>query len=270
MPALNAVIALRRYLQANPGIPAEEAASTLVALDVDNAGLDITTGLELHATLVGDFEPASPKQALRSMLAELAELHKPLWTKFAMHGRERVRVALNPYEDQCLRSAGLFDAPPDAEIIEWWDVIAQAARSDLNDHLLVQGREAERLSLVHERERLKNLGISAEPRWVSIDDNSAGYDIHSYDLGTTEPIARLIEVKSTASGPPRLILSRSEWDRLEKFGSSAVFHVWAMETKMLTEFTIAEIAAHIPADKGAGKWLQAEIVMNPSVASNLA
>ena len=263
MPALNAVIALRRYLRSNPGVPAKEAAATLIALDVDNAGLDIDTGLELHATLIDNFDPASPKQALRTILAQLAEGHRPLWTKFAMQGRERVRVALNSHEDQCLRSAGLFESPPDADVVDWWDIIAQAARGDLNDRLLAQGRDAERLSLDHERARLKSLGISAEPKWVAIEDNSAGYDIHSYDFGPTEPVARLIEVKSTASGPPRLILSRPEWDRLEKFGARAVVHVWVMETKTLSEFTIAEVAAHIPADKGTGKWLHVEIVIEP-------
>jgi len=53
----------------------------------------------------------------------------------------------------------------------------------------------------YETKRLSELGISSSPRWISLDDNSAGYDVYSYDKGPIEPIAKLIEVKSTTRQP---------------------------------------------------------------------
>lgn len=123
----------------------------------------------------------------------------------------------------------------------------------------MQDREAERLSITHEEKRLAELGIPRTPRWVAIDDTGAGYDILSYDLGRAEPTNRLIEVKSSTQTPPRMILTRGEWQAALRYGEVYCFHVWALPSKILNERTVSKISPHIPMDRGAGTWTTVEI-----------
>jgi len=48
MSALNGVIALRQYMDGNAGVTPNEAAESLVRIDVDFASSDYRTALELH------------------------------------------------------------------------------------------------------------------------------------------------------------------------------------------------------------------------------
>ncbi len=70
-----------------------------------------------------------------------------------------------------------------------------------------QTREAEVLTLAHERKRLNELGIDKELRWVGLDDCFAGYDVLSYDPGEFAPTNRMIEVKSTTTSPLRFVVT---------------------------------------------------------------
>jgi hypothetical protein len=94
---------------------------------------------------------------------------------------------------------------------------------------------------------------------MSIDDNTAGYDILSYDLGPVDPINRLIEVKSTIASPLRFIVTRNEWDTAVKFGPRYFFHVWDMQSETLYERTTSQIMPHIPTDNAKGRWTHAHV-----------
>ena len=143
----------------------------------------------------------------------------------------------------------------------WWDRVAGQARLAADQIKLARARAAERLSLKHEVARLRQLGINQDPKWISIEDNTAGYDILSYDLGPTEPTNRLIEVKSTVASPLRFFLTRNEWDQACSFGPSYHFHIWDMQANppRLYQRTSTEITPHVPSDNERGRWTNAEI-----------
>ena len=97
------------------------------------------------------------------------------------------------------------------------------------------------------------------PVWVAIDDNTVGYDILSYERHDEGEINRLIEVKTTRAVPPRMILSRNEWETAARFGAAFEFHLWNLNFEKLTIFTVDQIRPHIPTDNGSGKWENLEI-----------
>lgn len=259
MSALNALLALRRYTVMYPDLSVRVAAHSILDFDADSAGCDFEAGIELFERLPEDTFSDDPAEALQRVLANILGWQSPVWARLAPYGRERVKSALNRDEEQCLRSAGLFEEPPGIAVVTWWDRLAQAARATSNDRLLEQGREAERLSLQYEIDRLRSLKLDLLPKWIAIEDNSAGYDIRSYDHGITAPVSRLIEVKSSTRNPPRMILTRNEWETAAKYGDTFVFHIWALPAEKLQERTVADIAAHIPIDQGYGNWSQVEI-----------
>lgn len=176
-------------------------------------------------------------------------------------GRRRVFSQLNGDERQVFRSAGLFGDPPTGDIVDWWDGICLKLRLLREAELLAQGRRAERLSLAFEARRLQGLGIVDDPVWVSIDDNTAGYDIRSWNAGPEVPPARLIEVKSSSANPPVIVISRNEWEQANRYGTSFVFHFWDFkgQNELLYEKSVEEVRPHIPVDAGSGRWRNAEI-----------
>lgn len=268
MSALSAVIAIRQYILAHSDVPAEEAALSVQRVDVDLAANDYEAGLELHALLPPTISFNTPSLDLRVALAALIAHYRPWWVRGFLAGRDRVSEMLSDEEHQCFRSANLFQTPPTADVKQWWDQIAQSVRATINDALLQQGRDAEELSMDFERTRLSSLGITKEPVQISIEDNDAGFDIRSYDLGPVEPVYRLIEVKSSTMTPPRIILTRGEWEAALKYGKSYIFHLWALPEETLTEYTVEEITPHIPIDHGVGTWLRVEIIP-PKKATSL-
>lgn len=137
-------------------------------------------------------------------------------------------------------------------------------RSFTPAHMVSQVRAAELLTLDFERVRLKNLGIDLEPKWISLEDCFAGYDILSYDLGETAPINRMIGVESALTSPLRFTIARSKWRRSQESGPAYLFHVWDMETDppVLYELTAAQLSACIPRDSGEGRWLTVEILLD--------
>ncbi|NKC27772.1 DUF3883 domain-containing protein [Ochrobactrum ciceri] len=149
-----------------------------------------------------------------------------------------------------------MDDPTPHHVVVWWDIVSGYARLRSDQEKMEQGRFAEILTLDHERERLKAMGIDKQPEWPGFDDNYAGYDVLSYDHGHTGIQTRLIEVKSTSVSPLRFILTRNEWNKAEKSSDAYIFHIWDMskDKPALHVRRVADIAPHIPADNGKGKW----------------
>ena len=154
---------------------------------------------------------------------------------------------------QSLRAAGLLAENPNLDVIRWWDEIASIARSEHDKVKMENGRLAESLTMELELARLQALGLSVTPRWISVEDNSAGYDVLSYDLGPHGPTARMIEVKSCSSSTFGFYLSRGEWETALR-SQSYVIHLWKLPTNELTELDSRTVAENIPNDQGAGKW----------------
>lgn len=259
MSAFVAVSGLRRYLRDHPDSSAEQAAQSLRSSDADYAAADFEGGIRLHEQLPETIDFIDPRLGIRDGLTVLINRHLPMWCRFFPYGRQRLAIALTQDELQTFKSAGLFEESPSPPVVEWWDALASKMRALSDDTLNAQGREGEILSLDHERQRLASLGVTVEPRWTAIEDNGAGYDITSYDPTPYGLKNRLIEVKTTKRNPPRMILSRGEWDAAVKYGDAFYIHLWKLPSKELTVLSGDDIRTHIPDDCGNGRWTEIEI-----------
>ena len=113
----------------------------------------------------------------------------------------------------------------------------------------------------HETRRLADLGISNRPQWISLDDNAAGYDVLSYEKGSVEPVAKLIEVKSTGRQPREIFLTRNEWETALERSPHYRFHIWTFPEKHLTELSPADLNRHVPENRGNGVWQVVRITL---------
>lgn len=108
--------------------------------------------------------------------------------------------------------------------------------------------------------RYQTSDITTAPRWVALDDNQAGYDVHSFDPGPVGPIAKLIEVKS-CSEKLEIFLTRNEWETAIERAPNYRFYVWKLPEKHLVELSPADLARHVPSNNGNGLWQVALIAL---------
>jgi len=253
MSALSGLLALRRYGSAHPEISRENAIAALKRVSPDDGCHDYKLALALDEG-TGPTNYNDVPAFLRQVIASFIERNSPWWLRLAPYGRNRVRRALSTNEDQCLEAAGLFATDLAQDVIQWWDRLAQIVRAGQDAAKLSRGRIGERLTITYETERLSRLGISARPRWIALDDNSAGYDVLSFDLGPVEPVAKLIEVKSCSGAFGEIYLTRTEWDTAMERAPNYRFHIWLLPEKNLIELTPGDLEKHIPHDRGNGRW----------------
>jgi Domain of unknown function (DUF3883) len=258
--AFDALRTLREQTALHNDRSLQELSDLLRSTNASVAGLDFSTALVLHDLVPLEAEIEIPHMFYRSCIRAVILDHS-IWSKSITLGRSRFFGQLSRDELLCFRAASLANDPPDREVVVWWDEMAAASRQDLSAKALARARQAEELTLMREISRLTSLGIQRQPKWIAIEDNTAGYDVLSFDLGEYEPKNRLIEVKSTVASPLRFFLTRNEWEKALKYGDSYHFHVWDMspEEPRLYERTAAQIAPHIPKDEERGKWANAEI-----------
>ncbi len=197
----------------------------------------------------------------RECIAAIILRRRPIWAKVITLGRQRFATRIARDEHQCFREAGLLVTPATPDVIKWWDTIAAAVRSAITQANVEQARRAEGLTIEHEKRRLCALGIDDEPKWIALDDNTAGYDVLSYDPGAAGLVNRLIEVKSTVLSPLRFELTRNEWDQAARLSARYHFHIWnlAANPPQLFERTVADIRPNVPEDKGRGRWIKVQI-----------
>lgn len=159
------------------------------------------------------------------------------------------------------RQAGLLEEPPDDDTVDWWAGLSGAIRQQADKQRNDRARAAERLSLQHETERLRGLGVDVRPRWMAVEDNTVGYDILSYEVGQYGLINKLIEVKSTIASPLRFYVTRNEWESALRYGEAFWFQIWDMNRTppVLYVRSVADVAPHIPADNKKGKWQNAQV-----------
>ena len=225
-------------------------------LDAGTAALDLDAGVELDAVVRSTAILTVSHSFYRYCIFDIINAVDVPWARTIKLGRARLLTLLSRDEHQCFREARLLDDPPDDDLVGWWDELSCAVRAVANSDAMERARRAERLSIDLERRRLANLGIPLEPRWVAVEDNTAGYDILSYDAGTHGPLNRLVEVKSTIASPLRFYVTRNEWNHAVDAQSQYYFHVWDLSRTppFLYEFTQSHVAPHIPVDSGAGAW----------------
>lgn len=259
MSAIEALRIVRSYMRNDDSLSIEQAAR--IARKLESSGVDYLSAAALDLMMPIAGVEADDAVAFYRSCVETIVLGNPVWMKMITLGRQKFVQKLDRDAASCFRCARLLDDPPSDDVIDWWDRLQSMGRRLTDQARLDQGREAERLSLLHEEVRLKALGISRSPKWVAIEDNTVGYDILSYDPGPVEPVARLIEVKSFRHSG-RFFLSRNEWETARKFGSAYSFHIWDIATKQLALKSVDEVNCSIPIDSPGGRWDVAVIDVN--------
>lgn len=259
MSAFTPLLGIKRYVLEHPEASPIEAAEALRRTDADYAAADFGTALKLFEILPSQIDFADAKLGIRAALSHLIETRQPWWCHLFPLGRQLVANGLNTDEVQTFRSAGLMDHPPSLDVVEWWDRVASQMRTLEDEARSAKGREAELLTLAYEEDRLAALGMALKPRWIAIEDNTAGYDVLSYEPSEFGAVNQLIEVKGTTDKAPRMFLTRGEWAKAVQYAAAYRFHVWKFPSQTLTVFTVAEIAEHIPSQTGSGEWVEVEI-----------
>jgi hypothetical protein len=193
---------------------------------------------------------------LRQQIKDYIQAVQPSWAKLLSAGRAESLPFMPPPARQCFYEAALDGLPAGDEVVEWWDDLAAAARGRTADYLAKVGRDGERCSIRYEEDR-----VGRRPEWHSIESNKSGYDLLSITT-SSDPVELQIEVK--ASQRPILYatfhVSRNEWEAAEN-AQSYVFHLWSLTPtgKSLAVLTPDDVAAHVPAENGAGRWESTEI-----------
>jgi Domain of unknown function (DUF3883) len=259
MGAFEALRLVRLQRRDYPKKAFEEIIEIVRVVQADGAAHDFEAAISLESIVEQSAPALDALTFYRECIVASIMAHRPVWVRTISLGRKKFSQKLGGDEQQCFASAGLLDDPPTEKAIFWWDRVSAQTRLMGDEIKMVRARDAEKRSLEFECERLKKLGIDRTPTWMSIDDNTAGYDILSFDHGPGGPVARVLEVKSTIASPLRFYVTRNEWDTCQKMGNAYHFHIWDMKTGNLFERTAADIAPHIPNDSGKGRWANAEI-----------
>jgi Domain of unknown function (DUF3883) len=253
-----AILALQHIRANSRDASTNEAVSVLASLSSRHANLDYSSALKYERYFQVSADDPYEK-CLRSYLCELSSVLRPTWLSLTSHGRDAVRKSMSATERQCFTCAGFFADNPEPDVLKWWDARAAEARGERDLDCTGVGREAEALSLKYEIERLRALGIARKPIWVALENQSAGYDLLSYDLEENNAVPRLIEVKGSNASPQRFFVTRHEWNTALESVSPYVFHIWNLAARTLLELSIADIASHMPIDQGRGSWTRAEV-----------
>ena len=258
MSAFEGARQVRIRRNASPTRTIAEIVELIRAVEAEGPSYDFEAAIHLDGVLASISSLDDANGFYRDCIEVCIRQHRPMWARTIIYGRKLVQK-LSADEQQCFIASGLMDDPPSEDTVAWWDKTAAIARLVGDGFKMEQGRAAEKMTLEHEIKRLATLGINATPRWVSVDDNKLGYDILSFDKGPAQPVARVIEVKSTIASPPRYYVTRNEWDVCKKMGDAYLFHIWDMKTGNLFERKRVDVEPHIPEDKNNGKWSVAEI-----------
>lgn len=256
MGAFEALRVVREKMRSIPGVSLEMAIQIVQRIDADSTGLDFAAATQLHAYVSSEvpLEPAA--EFYQGCLAALLRTAELKWIRSVVLGRQKILSQVSRDGLQCFRAALLADEYPSEAVVQWWDALASDVRTNQDSGKLARGRAAERMTVDHERQRLIKTGIPDRPRWVSIDDNTAGFDVLSFDHGAFGTVNRMIEVKSSVASPLRYYVSRNEWESAEKYGDAFFFYIWNMNVSppQLYVKSADDVRLHVPSDSGDGKW----------------
>lgn len=259
---IDGALSLCRHRQEYPALSIEDAVRQLQNGPASLAGYDYQVAIELGRQAGWDaFAFDGTRQAqLQNTLKRLVIRLKPFWARVSHLGRSRVMEIISVDQRQCLDFAGLLLTPPSDTVVAWWNEVGAYFRTEEEQRTAEIGREGERRTMAHETQRLKDEGIPEEPIWIALEDNCAGYDVLSFQQTKFGRIADLrIEVKAASYSPTHFILTRPEWDAATTRPELHLFHVWNLESDELFKISVTDMAAHIPADAGAGQWREVRV-----------
>ena len=259
MPAFEGLRDIRRRLVETPQATLDAIVAAINLTEADAQSLDLEASCELHG-IVETCE-LDGNGFYRHCIRAVVLSQFPIWVKTIKLGRQVFAAKLEEDDHTIFENAGLLASPPSPDVVEWWDTIGHEVKLETDLEKMAQARAAEKLSWQFEKQRLLGLGIETDPVWVGLDDNTAGYDVLSYEPDVPVNTNKLIEVKSTVASPPRFYVTRNEWTQAMKSKNAYFFHVWDMQKTpaVLYVRTVAEVEPHIPTDNEKGKWSNAEI-----------
>lgn len=261
MSTFEALRLVRTRRPDHPALSTGQVIEIIQSVQADGAAHDFEGAIYLDPVIPTEAPHGDAKIFYRSCVEILMLAHRPVWTKTLIYGRKALVQKLESDEAQCFAAAGLMEETDEA-VVGWWDRMAGLSRMGTDQEKMKRAREAERLTMDHERDRLARIGIDKSPVWMALEDNWAGYDVLSYDQGASGPVSRLLEVKSTTASPLRFYVTRREWETCMKMGAAYHFHVWDMNTGNLFERSGEEVTKHIPSDNGKGRWSNVEILVS--------
>lgn len=259
MPAFEGLREIRRKLHDAPQADLANIVATIKLTEADAPSLDLEASCELHAIV--EVCELDGHGFYRHCIRAVVLSRFPIWVKTIKLGRQVFAAKLEVDDHTIFENAGLLASPPSADVVEWWDTIGHEVKLETDLEKMAQARTAEKLSWDFEKQRLLSLGIETDPVWVGLDDNTAGFDVLSYEPGVPENTNKLIEVKSTVASPLRFYVTRNEWNKAQKSKDAYFFHIWDMRKApaVLYVRTVIEVEPHIPTDNENGKWSNAEI-----------
>lgn len=260
LPCFEGLRLFRKYKSNHPDLLIPDLLTLIDSVEADAHTLDMEASVYL-SELVEIECPLDGHIFYQACIKGVLLKHQPIWAKLMRQGRARFIKRLDINDQDVFAAAGLMTSPTPLNVVTWWDAVSGYARLITDQEKMEQGRAAEILTLEYERRKLKGIGIDLEPEWPGFDDNFAGYDVLSYEHGSSGIKNQLIEVKSTTLSPMRFIVTRNEWNKAERAKESYLFHVWDMNQTppVLHTRTVAEIEPHVPKDNGKGTWKNAEI-----------
>lgn len=191
---------------------------------------------------------------LRCQIADVIGHIRPTWSHKVSAGRREAVSALPREVEQIFKEAQLLGSLSDV-VVDWWDSASAELRSFKGSARLKVGRQAERLSIAYESERIGRM-----PIWQAVESNYAGYDILS-SIDSSSERNLLIEVKGSKLKLKEACfhVTRHEW-RTAKSSESYEFHIWCLNSiPKLMVVNSHDILDHIPSDNGDGRWESVEI-----------
>lgn len=265
MSCFEGIRLLRQYNQEYPDLKITELKELIIKIEADAASLDMDAAIYLHPSVSSSYLLDTKlfyQECIKAVVS-----HQPTWAKLMRRGRMRFINSLESNSEikddniDIFTTAGLLQNPPSEDIVTWWDNISGHARTITDIKKMKQAREAEKLTIEHEKQRLGRIGITKTPEWKGLDDNYAGYDVLSFDMKNGSETNLMIEVKSASTKPPFFHLSRNEWNKANESGENYIFHLWNMKTDppKLHKVTVDQVKPHIPSDNKNGEWWNVKI-----------
>lgn len=266
MSVLNAVLALQEHRSSNPNDTPRNAAALLSRGLASRASFDYDGALALIALVpqCSDHTGGSRSNRLRTLIEAIARADATAsWLRILPLGRAHAATYLRDTNIfQCLESAGLYVEPIDAETLACWLRMQDLARATEAAVRTKRGMQGEELTLRNEREKLRAAGCTdLEPRWMSPEDNTLGYDVQSFEMKDGRFVVSLIEVKASDAKPLRFFVSRRQWEVAKRMAQQYRFHIWDLSSEALLTLTPQDMSNHMPVDQGSGIWHRVEVVL---------
>lgn len=231
----------------------QQVLETLTKLKI----VDIDDKEELSMLTVGAeiLKLTSIDEQVRMLMTAYIDTEKPPWLQLVPKGRRFALQFAPEGVRQIFYECGLA-REDSADVIAFWDSLAQSIRDDKDLNREEIGRRGEAYTIDYEAGRVGKI-----PSWVAVDDNTLGYDVLS--IVAKESTSKLrIEVKASTQpmNQANFYISPNEWEIANTSGPHK-FYLWLISERdlMLATLSVDEVAAHVPILQGSGSWTSVRI-----------